>query len=412
MPMVWKGSSIEEAKGRFILDRLSGECEDMSALCAEYGISRETGYALMRRHAAEGISCVVARSRAPHEQGRAIGEHVRAALIACRLDHRSWGPRKLKAYLERTQPETGWPAASTIGDVLKGGGLVRGRRRRRTPLPLTRPFAPITKANDTWSVDFKGWFRTADGTRCDPLTVSDGLSRYLIGCRICAQTGLEVGAQMERMFKEYGLPDRFRMDNGSPWGSTGAGGLTRLSVTWLKLGIGLEFITPAQPQQNGRHERLHGTLKQDTLDPPAATPAEQQRRFDVFRTLYNQERPHEALGQQTPASQYQPSLRLYPRRIEEPVYDGDTVAVRRVRGSGEIKWRGDLLFVGEALIGEPVAIEETETGDYNVRFMTVELGVIERTTGKFRRFGPPRPGRTKANTPTANTNSVNHLSGP
>jgi len=410
--MVWKGRSIEEAKGRFILDRLSGDCEDMSALCAAYGISREAGYELMRRYGAEGLSCVVARSRAPHVQSRAIGEDVRAALLACRLDHRSWGPRKLKAYLERTRPGTDWPAASTIGAVLKRGGLVHGRRRRRTALPLTRPFAPITKANDTWSVDFKGWFRTADGKRCDPLTVSDGLSRYLIGCRICAPTGLEVGAQMERMFKEYGLPDRLRTDNGSPWGSSGAGGLTRLSVAWLKLGIGLEFIAPASPQQNGRHERLHGTLKRDTLDPPAANPAQQQQRFDAFRTLYNQERPHQALGNHTPASQYQPSLRPYPHRIEEPVYDGDTLTVRRVRGSGEIKWRGSLVFIGEAFIGEPLAIEQTQTGDHRVRFMAVDLGIIDRTSGKFRRFGPPRPARTPADNATANIPRVNHLSGP
>lgn len=412
MPMVWKGSSIEEAKGRFILDRYSLEFEGMSALCAEYGISRETGYELLRRHAAEGMSCIAARSRAPHVQARSIGADVRAALLACRLDHQTWGPKKLKAYLEQRQPETTWPAASTIGDVLKQGGLVPGRRRRRTAVPLTRPFAPIAKANDTWSVDFKGWFRTGDRTRCDPLTVSDGFSRYLIGCRICAQTGLEVEAQMVRMFKEYGLPDRLRADNGSPWGSPGAGGLTRLSVGWLKLGIGLEFITPASPQQNGRHERLHGTLKQDTLNPPAATPAEQQQQFDAFRTLYNQQRPHEALGQNTPASQYQPSSRLYPRRIEEPVYDGDALTVRRVRSSGEIKWRGDLVFIGEAFIGEPVAVQQTDTGDHIVRFMTVELGQIDRATAKFRRFGPPRPGRTKAKTTTANPDSVNHLSGP
>ena len=410
--MVWKGSSIEEAKGRFILDRGSGDCDDMSALCAEYGISRETGYELIRRYAAEGLSCVRARSRAPHVQSGAISQEVRAALLECRLDHRTWGPRKLKAYLEQRRPETEWPAASTIGDVLKRGGLVHGRRRRRTAVPLTRPFAPITRANDTWSVDFKGWFRTGDRTRCDPLTVTDGLSRFLIGCRICAQTGSEVSAQMIGMFKEYGVPDRFRIDNGSPWGSSGAGGLTWLSVSWLKLGIGLEFITPASPQQNGRHERMHGTLKQDTLDPPAATPAEQQRRFDAFRRLYNQERPHEGLGQQTPASQYQPSLRLYPRHIAEPVYDGDTVAVRRVRSSGQIKWRGDLVFVGEAFIGEPIALQETQTGDHIVRFMTVELGSIDRATGKFRRFGPPRPGQTKAKTATANPDGVNHLIGP
>ena len=410
--MVWTGTSIEDAKRRYIVDRLSGDCDDMSGLCDDYGISREAGYELMRRHALEGFGGVVSRSRAPLVQARAIEASVCAALVDCRLDHPTWGPKKLKAYLARLRPEIGWPAASTIGDVLKRRGLVGSRRRHRTALPLTRPFAPITAANQTWSIDFKGWFKTRDGTRCDPLTVSDVLSRVLIACRICAPTGVSVDAQMDRILKEFGLPDRFRMDNGSPWGSTGAGGLTVLSVKWLKLGIGLEFITPAKPQQNGRHERMHGTLKADTLCPPAATPADQQQRFDAFRRVFNEERPHEALGQQTPASQYEPSRRSYPRRIEVPVYDGDGIEVRRVRGSGEIKWHGERVFIGEAFIGEPVALTETETGDHCVRFMTVELGLIDRKTGKFRRFGPPRPGPTKAQTTNPDSKSVNHLIGP
>jgi putative transposase len=411
--MVWTGVSIEEVKRRFIVDRLSGEWDDMSELCAGYGVSRETGYELMRRYAAEGFAAVVARSRAPRVQARAVEAGRCAALEDCRLDHPSWGPKKLKAFLERTQPQVVWPAASTIGDVLKRRGLVGRRRRRRSAVPLTRPFAPVSAANETWGIDFKGWFRTRDGTRCDPLTVSDTMSRYLIGCRICAQTGVSVEVEMDRLLKEFGLPDRFRMDNGSPWGSTGAGGLTALTVKWLKLGIGLEFITPAKPQENGRHERLRGTLKADTLNPPAATPADQQRRFHAFRHGDNAERPHEALGQTTPTSHYAPSRRAYPHRIAEPVYPGDECEVRRVRSSGEIKWRGERVFIGEAFIGEPVALSETETGDHGVRFMTVDLGLIDRKTGKFRRFGPPRPKRTKTETAKADPEkSVNHVIGP
>lgn len=410
--MVWNGQSIEDVKRRFIVDRLSGEWDDMSELCAQYGISRETGYTVMRRYAAEGFAGVVARSRAPLVQARAVEASICAALVDCRLDHPTWGPKKLKAFLERTQPQLAWPAASTIGDVLKRRGLVDKRRRRRSALPLTRPFAPVSAANETWSIDFKGWFRTQDGTRCDPLTVSDALSRYLVGCRICIPTGASVDVEMDRMLKEFGLPDRLRMDNGSPWGSVGAGGVSALSVKWLKLGIGLEFITPAKPQENGRHERMHATLKADTLCPPAATPADQQRRFDAFRRCYNEERPHEALGQQTPASCYERSRRAYPCRIEEPAYAGDDIEVRRVRSSGEIKWRGERVFIGEAFIGEPVALSETETGDHRVRFMSVELGLIDRKTAKFRRFGPPRPKQTKPETTNADSKSVNHVSGP
>jgi putative transposase len=410
--MVWTGASIEEVKRRFIMDRLSGECDDMSALCAEYGISRQAGYMLMRRYAAEGLGGVVARSRAPLVQARSVDEDIRAALVECRLDHPNWGPKKLKAFLKRTQPQIVWPAASTIGDVLKRRGLVGKRRRRRSALPLTRPFAPIAAANQTWCVDFKGWFRTGDGTRCDPLTVSDAMSRYLLGCRICAPTGSAVEVEMDRLLKTFGLPDRLRLDNGSPWGSTGAGGLTGLSVKWLKLGIALEFITPASPQENGRHERMHGTLKADTLNPPAATPVEQQRRFDAFRQSYNEQRPHEALGQETPASHYQPSPRPYPRRVEAAVDEDDGIEVRRVRSSGEIKWRGGRVFIGEAFIGEPLALSEAETGDHRVRFMSVDLGLIDRRTGKFRRFGPPRPKQTNTHTPNAGSQSVNHVPGP
>jgi putative transposase len=410
--MVWTGQSIEDVKRRFIVDRLSGEWDDMSELCAHYGISRETGYTLMRRHASEGFGGVVARSRAPLVQWRALDEAICAEVVACRLDHPTWGPRKLKAFLERTQPQLAWPAASTIGDLLKRRGLVGLRRRRRTALPVTRPFAPVTAANQTWCIDFKGWFRTGDGSRCDPLTVSDAMSRFLVGCRICAPIGSAVDTEMDRLLKEYGLPDRFRMDNGSPWGSVGAGGLTVLSVKWLKLGIGLEFITPAKPQENGRHERMHGTLKADTLKPPAATPAEQQRRFDTFRGSYNEERPHEALGQATPASHYEPSGRAYPRRIEEPIYDGDGVEIRRVRSNGEIKWRGGQVFIGQAFIGELVGLTETETGDHQVRFISADLGQIDRKTNKFRRFGPPRPNRTGAERGNADSPSVNHLPGP
>ncbi|AZO31290.1 integrase core domain-containing protein [Mesorhizobium sp.] len=410
--MVWTGQSIEDVKRRFIVDRLSGEWGNMSELCAQYGISRETGYELMRRYATEGFGSVVARSRAPLVQAGAVKADVCEALVDCRLDHPTWGPRKLKAFLERTQPQIAWPAASTIGDMLKRRGLVGKRRRRRSALPLTRPFAPVCAANETWCIDFKGWFRTQDGTRCDPLTVSDAMSRYLLGCRICAPIGASVKVEMDRILKEFGLPDRFRIDNGSPWGSVGAGGLTALSVKWLKLGIGLEFITPAKPQENGRHERMHGTLKADTLRPPAATAADQQRRFDAFRRSYNEERPHEALGQQTPASHYEPSRRAYPHRIEEPAYAGDGIDVRRVRRSGEIKWRGQGIFIGEAFIGEPVALAETETGDQCVRFMTVDLGLIDRKTGRFRRFGPPRPSRTNAKTTNADSKTVNHVPGP
>ena len=228
--MVWKGTSVEEAKRRFVNDRLSGDWDDMSALCAAYGISRQAGYELMRRYEIEGFGCAMARSRAPREHGRRLDEEIVAAVIECRQDHPTWGPRKLLAYLSRRAPEVDWPAASTIGDHLLRHGLIRLRRRKRKLIPLTRPFCDVDAPNGTWSIDFKGWARTGDGVRFDPLTVSDNHSRFSLECRIMDPVGSAVEAAMERLFRDVGLPARLRADNGSPWGSRGPCGLTRTSV--------------------------------------------------------------------------------------------------------------------------------------------------------------------------------------
>jgi transposase InsO family protein len=321
-----------------------------------------------------------------------------------------FGPRKLLWKLERLDPSTQWPALSTIGDVLRREGLSAPRRRRQHAAPLTRPFGEVTGPNDTWCADFKGWFRTADGVRCDPLTISDADSRFLITCRIVEPTTEGVQPWFDRAFRELGLPRAMRTDNGPPFASTGAGGLSRLSVEWVKLGIRLERIDPGCPQQNGRHERMHWTLKEQTSQPPAATPRQQQRRFDAFRAHYNDERPHESLGQETPGSRYVPSQRPYPGRIEDPWYDADH-AVRRVRSNGEIKWGGDFVFISEVLVGEPVGIAETQSGDWIVRFADIDLGTIDRKTKKLRRFTAPRPGRRKA-AREQTEKTVTHVSGP
>jgi putative transposase len=405
--MPWRETCVDDEKLRLVAAYLEGDV-GMSELCARHGVSRQTGYTLVRRYLAEGVEGLAARSRAPHRHGQAMDAAVAAAIVALRGERPSWGPKKLKAVLGREQPEIAWPAASTIGDLLRREGLASRRRRRRSALPLSRPFGPVAAPNDLWCIDFKGWFRTRDGERCDPLTISDADSRYLLACRIVPPTLAGVQPAVDRVLRAYGLPRAIRSDNGAPFGSSGAAGLSRLGVHWLKLGIRLEFIDPGEPQQNGRHERMHGTLKKETVLPPAATMAAQQARFDRFRREFNRERPHEALGQTTPRSRYRLSPRPYPDRIERPWYDADH-AERTVRTSGEIKWGGDYVFIGEALAGEPVGVAETASGDWIVRFMHVDLGLIDRRTKKLRRFAPPRPGRRQA-APTGKT--VNHLSGP
>jgi putative transposase len=235
----------------------------------------------------------------------------------------------------------------------------------------------VTAANDVWCTDFKGWFRTGDGRRCDRLTLSDAHSRYLLCCQAVARPdAAHVRPLFEAAFREYGLPRAIRSDNGPPFASPGAGGLSRLAIWWIKLGITPERIVAGKPQQNGRHERVHRTLKEATAAPPAASLEAQQARFDAFRAEYNRERPHQALGQKTPASLYQPARRCYPERVEEPVYDAEQ-AVRRVRSNGQIKWAGEMIFVGEGLIGEPVGVNETDSGDWLVRFADIDLGYID-----------------------------------
>jgi putative transposase len=372
----------------FIADWLRDE-GTMTALAERFGISRKTGYKWVERYEQDPAHGLAERSRAPQAHGRAMAHDLRDAIVAMRHAHPRWGPKKLRAVLTEREPRRVWPAASTMGDLLRRTGLSQPRRRARLVIPLTRPLAAAQAANDVWTADFKGWFRTADGTRCDPLTVADAWSRFVLCCRIVAPSERGVRPWFERTFREHGLPRALRTDNGAPFATRGAARLSHLAVWWLKLGIQLDRIEPGHPEQNGRHERFHLTLQQDTITPPAVTPGQQQRRFDRMRREFNTERPHEALGQQPPARTYVSSPRPYPARLEDPWYDA-THQVRRVKHTGAIKWRGDAVFVSEAVRGELVGLAETERGDWTVRFMHVELGRIDRQT---RRFTPAWHGR-------------------
>ena len=360
----------------------------VSELCRRYGVCRDTFYAWRERKASGDVDWFMERSHAPLHCWQKTDEALVERVIAARRRFPHLGPRKLVALLKRKAPEIDWPAASTIGDLIKAAGLVSAVKRRRRPLDQRRACTAVKGANDEWSTDFKGWFRTHDQRRTDPLTTADSHSRFLIGVQIVAPTIEGVRPCFERAFREYGLPRAIRCDNGSPFGSRGAGGLTKLSAWWMKLGIVPHFIHPASPQENGRHERMHRTLKAQTASPPAANMVEQQARFDLFREHYNNERPHEALGQKPPAEAYSPSPRTMPDRVEDPWYDADH-QVRRVRSNGEIKWKNELLFISEALIDELVGIAELETGDHAVRFCDLDVGLISRR-GLFTRFAPQR----------------------
>jgi transposase InsO family protein len=360
----------------------------VTELCARYGIDRSTFYLWRSRRENGDAHWFEDRSHRPESCPHRTSSEVAAAVIDVRRRFPHFGPKKIRAWLMRMRPDGSWPAASTIGDELKRAGLVSTRRVRRRSVDLPAQLGIPGAPNMEWACDFKGWFRTGDGSRCDPLTVTDTYSRYLLEVRITEQTIACVRSSFERLFGEHGLPDAIRCDNGSPFGSDGAGGLTRLSAWWARLGVLPHFIRPSSPQDNGRHERMHRDLKRQTSKPPAATLADQQARFDAFRSHFNEERPHEALGQVPPASLWKASPRQMPDRLEDPWYDADH-EVRRVQQSGDIKWRRGRVFVSESLHGELVGTIDQGDGSHLVRFCDIDLGLID-SAGRFRRFAPLR----------------------
>ncbi len=376
--MPWKETSPMEQRFEFVLSWSKHETS-MAELCRTFGISRKTGYQLIAAYQLHGLDGLRPRSRQPRHHPNATSEAVCAAVVRAKAAHPSWGPKKLQALADEPQPiKDAWPVASTRGAILARAGLVvrRPPPRQHVP-PRTQPFGAIQQPNDTWCADFKGWFRTADGSRCDPLTITDAYSRMLLRCQALhhGTDSQQVQPLFEATFREFGLPRCLRTDNGPPFASTGAGGLSPLSIWWIKLGIVPERIDPGQPAQNGRHERMHRTLSEATATPPAATIRQQQRRFDAFRHEYNTQRPHEALGQQPPLQWYARSERTYPRRLHEPQYPTE-MPVRRVRWNGCIKWGGIEVYVATRLAGEPVGIGEVAAG-WLVRYGPIELGLLE-----------------------------------
>jgi transposase InsO family protein len=346
----------------------------MTELAAQYGISRKTGYVWVDRYTAEGAAGLQDRSRRPHTSPQATDAALIEALVAQRRRHPRWGAKKLLAVVKRAQPDAAWPARSTVNDALKARGLIepRGRRARRL-VPPPSPLAPITHANEVWTTDFKGHFRTGDGVYCYPLTLRDGFSRFLLRCdSLAGYTYDATRARFIRAFAEYGLPQRIRSDNGAPFAGAGLGRLSRLAVWWMRLGIVPERIAPGHPEQNGSHEQFHAVLKAATARPPAATAAAQQRRFRRFRHEYNEERPHEALADRVPARLYEASARPYPRTLPPLDYAGH-LEVRRVYDNGCLWWRQRVLFVSEALVGQQVGFEEVADGVWTVYFGTVAL---------------------------------------
>jgi transposase InsO family protein len=384
--MPWLETGAVDQRLRFVADCLSGEAS-MTELCEAYGISRRVGYKWLARYAAAGPAGLVDRSHAPLRHGRATAPELVEKIVELRRARPHWGPRKIVARLAALHPQLAWPSHSTADEILRKAGLISGRRLRRRPPRRAGALTTPERPNQVWAVDHKGWVRLGDRSRCEPVTLADGYSRFLLALSAGGGTSAaQTRPVLERAFQTYGLPEVIRSDNGPPFAAASPTGLTALSAWWIKLGVRHERIIPGRPQENGRLERLHLTLL-ETLSPPAANRAAQTRRFEAFRTEYNHQRPHQALGQLTPAQFYQASPRPMPKRPPEPEYGPDLV-VRKVRSNGEIKWRGELVLISSALAGEGVGLEETDHG-WRVWFYRQPIGLIDPQGQKL---SPIQPG--------------------
>ena len=369
-----------DEKLRFVFEYERDE-QTMRDLCAGFGISRETGYVWLRRYRKRGAAGLLELNRAPRSHPNQTAPELEQAVLELRQAHMRWGPRKLKRILERDQPSRPWPATSTIGEIVKRAGLVVPRKRRRRVEPHTQPLAHAHQANRVWCADFKGWFRSGDGTRIDPLTVSDACSRYLLRCQAVEKTDtLRVKAVFEAAFREYGLPEAIRTDNGPPFATRAVAGLSQLSVWWTRLGIAHERIQAGHPEQNGRHERMHRTLKQDLT--PAHDWRAQQRELDRFRHDYNQLRPHEALDMQTPASVYQHSPRPYPDRLPDIEYP-DNMQVRTIHSQGHFRWKRKDILLTPLLWGESIGLLPIGNNLFNIYFAQRPLAGFDPSRSKL-----------------------------
>jgi len=380
MPWLETDSMTERAK--FVLAVDDGAFS-MTELCQRFGISRKTGYKWMRRYQQGGIAALSNRSRAPHHCPHRTPDAVRTAIIAARQAHPRWGPRKLRALLQREAPETAWPARSTIYGILKDAGLIQRRRKRRRPVhPGTSPIK-ADGPGAVWTADFKGEFRLRSGAYCYPLTIQDAYSRYLVACEALPSTTFEhVQPVFTRAFRQYGCPVALRTDNGSPFVCSRAlGGLTRLNLSWLRLGIERQRSRPGCPQDNPRHERMHRTLKKHTTRPPEATFPAQQLRFDRFRDTFNTIRPHQALGDDVPANRFAASGRRMPDRVPALMYPGHYER-RKVSSTGTIRFHNRQLFVSSVLSGLHVGLVEVEMDLWSLYIGPVLLARVDATTGR------------------------------
>jgi len=379
--MAWRSVTPMEERIRFVLEAQL-DLWTINELCQRYGISRKTGYKWLKRFETGGLKAMHELSRAPKHRPGSVAKEVVEAIIAKKKRHRNWGPKKIAFILGRECAELKVPAPSTIGNILDRAGMVKKRRKRRAgglkrwPVNLT----PGQYPNHVWGVDFKGWFRTRDGQRCEPFTTSDLYSRFVLECKALeSQESSLVEPVFKNMFSRYGLPEIIRVDNGAPFASQGPLGLSRLSMWWVQLGIRVEFIEPGHPEQNAVHERMHRTLKEDACCPPEADLGWQQQRFERWRQEFNFERPHEAIAMKCPAELYSASARSFPAKLPDFEYPA-CYEVRRVKKSGQIVFEGVARFIGRSFTSVLLGLEAISHECYLVHAGPLVLGVLKRNS--------------------------------
>jgi putative transposase len=400
--MAWNRVNVETQRKLFIILYFE-ENISIAELCRQFNISRPTGYKWIDRYNQMGVEGLIDKSKAPLVQAKETPKNLVNEILKVKFQYSNWGPKKIKGFLESKMAGPPWPSKTTIGNIFRRNGLIVPRKLRRRYAEKTDPLSHCNQSNDIWCIDFKGWFMTRDKKKCEPFTVTDAYSRYLFSCvQLNENNADHVWAIFDMLFREYGLPKYVRSDNGPPFASRGVGRLTSLSVRLIKAGVTPEWIEPGKPQQNGRHERMHLTLKQEGVLPHELTLAEQQVKFNEFIEYYNFIRPHEALDQKCPGEVYKPSPRQWSGRLRSPEYP-DGYEVRKVRICGKMSWSGKDIFIGNALAGEPVGIKENHNGELMVYYGPLPLGKIKGQQLNFQR----RKSRKKRKIPNKEEKLVN-----
>lgn len=395
--MPWRQTHTMELKVQMIADHLSNNYNP-SELARIYGVSRKTIYKWINRFEQDPEHGLCDRSRAPIKRPHAVSDLVKQAIIDTKLKYPHLGPKKVMNHLRRQHPEQYWPVNSTAGAILANAGLVRPRRHKPRVAPNVLPFAACDSPNSVWSADYKGDFRLGDHNRCYPLTVSDNYSRYLLACQGLPNTRYQYAkAVFERLFIKYGLPFAIRIDNGAPFASTAFGGLSRLSAWWVRLGIRPERIEKGKPNQNGRHERMHRSLKEAVINPARYSFKSQQQAFDQYRKEYNEIRSHEALNDRVPKDVYCASKRMLPSKLLDVEYD-HCFKVRQVRHSGEVKWQGKIIYLSQVLAKQPIGFKQISETRWAVYYSFYQLGYWNQKSKKLEpvktKVPPPPSGAT------------------